>query len=383
MIRPGFQFELLHVDKHCGARLGRLTTPRGVVHLPAFMPVGTLGTVKGLTPQMVAETGAEIVLANTYHLALRPGSDVVQALGGLHRFSGWSRPILTDSGGFQIFSLARLAKIDESGARFRSHVDGRLIELTPEQAVAIQEELGSDIAMVLDHVIGLPATPAAIAEASARTVRWAERCRAVARRQDQVQFGIVQGGLDPRLRADCAAGLRDLDFFGYAIGGLSVGEEPAAMYEAIAATVPHLPLDKPRYLMGVGRPEDLLAGILRGVDMFDCVMPTRNGRNALAFTERGPVRLRNQVHRTEARPLDETLHTPYSHFSRGYLRHLFMANEMLGPILVSFHNLAYYQKLMTEARAAIAADRFLEFCEATHRGWGAGDADREAPTCPC
>ncbi len=383
MNRSGFRFELLHIDSQCGARLGRLTTPRGTVDLPAFMPVGTLGTVKGLTPQMVAETGAQMILANTYHLALRPGSQIVQTLGGLHVFAGWSGPILTDSGGFQIFSLAQLTKIDEQGARFRSHVDGSLVELTPERAIQIQEELGSDIAMVLDHVLGLPATTAAIEEAAARTVRWARRCRQAASRSDQVQFGIVQGGLDAQVRATCAQGLRELDFFGYAIGGLSVGEEPVAMYETIAATIPHLPADKPRYLMGVGRPEDLLAAIERGVDMFDCVMPTRNGRNALAFTERGPLRLRNQVHRVDPRPLDPTMATPYAQFSRGYLRHLFMADEMLGPILLSFHNLAYYQKLLAEAREAIAADRFLEFAAAKRSGWLAGDLLEGSGTCPC
>jgi queuine tRNA-ribosyltransferase len=340
--------------------------------MPAFMPVGTAGTVKGLTPLMVLQTGSQMILGNTYHLSLRPGSEVVGELGGLHRFMGWDRPILTDSGGFQIFSLAEMAQISERSAVFRSHVDGQTIELSPERAVRIQEELGSDIAMVLDHVVPLPATQAAVAEACERTVRWARRCRDAATRADQVQFGIIQGGLDPALRRACAQQLRELDFFGYAIGGLSVGEEPRAMYETIAATTPHMPGGKPRYLMGVGRPEDLLAGIERGVDMFDCVMPTRNGRNGLAFTDQGPLRLRNHCHRLDSRPLDAGPSTPYSHFSRGYLRHLFLAGEMLGPILLSFHNIAYYQRLMAEARAAIEADSFLEFAEAKLRGWRGG-----------
>ncbi len=368
---PGFKFELLHVDARCSARLGRLTTPHGIVQLPAFMPVGTAGSVKGLTPQMVVETGSQMILGNTYHLSLRPGSEIIRQLGGLHRFSGWDGPILTDSGGFQIFSLAQIVKISEQSAEFRSHVDGRLVELTPERAVEIQEELGSDIAMVLDHVVALPASDSVIADACQRTLRWASRSRAAARRADQVQFGIVQGGLDPVLRRTCAEQLRALDFFGYAIGGLSVGEDPHAMYAMVAATTPHLPEHQPRYLMGVGRPEDLLAGIQRGIDMFDCVMPTRSGRNALAFTDGGPLRLRNQCHQTDPRPLDSSLTTPYSHFSRAYIRHLFMSGEMLGPILLSFHNIAYYQKLMSEAREAIAADAFLEFAADKCRRWNA------------
>ncbi len=365
----GFQFELLHVDRNCGARLGRLTTPHGCIDLPTFMPVGTCGTVKGLTFDQVAATGAQIVLGNTYHLALRPGAELVAQMGGLHHFIGWDKPILTDSGGFQIFSLAQMAKITEQQATFRSHIDGSLLELSPEKAVLIQEQLGSDIAMVLDHVVGLPAPFAEVEAAMERSTRWAERCRRAHRRSDQIQFAIVQGGLDQGLRKRSAEQLVALDFPGYAIGGLSVGEEPAAMYETIAATCPHLPADRPRYLMGVGTPRDLLEGILRGIDMFDCVMPTRNGRNACGFTDAGQIKLRNACYRDDPSPLQADVTTPYSHLSRAYLRHLFMAGEMLGPILLSLHNVAYYQRLMRQAREAIAADSFLEFLQARIAGW--------------
>jgi len=334
------------------------------------MPVGTQGTVKGLSAEQVAATGAEIILANTYHLALRPGPAVVAALGGLHTFSGWHGPILTDSGGFQIFSLAANAKITEAGAKFRSHIDGRLLELTPETAVAIQEQLDSDIAMVLDHVVALPNRADVIQDAMERSVRWARRCRDAQRSPDQALFAIVQGGLDAELRRTCAAHLVDLDFPGYAIGGLSVGETPAEMYAALDMTVPALPAAKPRYLMGVGRPQDLLEGVRRGVDMFDCVMPTRNGRNALAFTDAGPIRIRNKQFETDTRPLESDCPCPACQHSRGYLRHLFMAGEMLGPILLSAHNITYYQRLMAGVRAAIEGGRYTEFCAEKYLGWG-------------
>lgn len=365
----GFAFELLHVDRHCGARLGRLTTPRGAIDLPTFMPVGTCGTVKGLTFDQVGSTGAQIILGNTYHLALRPGAELVANLGGLHHFIGWNRPILTDSGGFQIFSLAQMTKISEEQAVFRSHIDGSPLELSPERAVKIQELLGSDIAMVLDHVVGLPATYGLVEEAMERSSRWAERCRKAHTRGDQIQFAIVQGGLDAGLRRRSAEQLVALDFPGYAVGGLSVGEEPALMYETIAATCPHLPPDRPRYLMGVGTPRDLLEGVLRGIDMFDCVMPTRNGRNACAFTDSGQLKLRNSCYRDDPRPVQADVVTPQSHLSRAYLRHLFMAGEMLGPILLSLHNVAYYQRLMRQAREAIAADCFLDFYRQRLAGW--------------
>jgi queuine tRNA-ribosyltransferase len=365
----GLKLEIIHEDKHSRARVSRLHTRRGTIDLPTFMPVGTLGTVKGLTIDLVQRTGAQIILGNTYHLSLRPGEDVVAELGGLHAFSGWSGPILTDSGGFQIFSLAKLARISESQAEFRSHIDGRLIQLTPERAIEIQEQLGSDIAMVLDHVAALPSPPSLIEEACARTTRWAQRCLEASRSPTQSLFAIVQGGLSRELRQRSARELRELNFPGYAIGGLSVGEQPQEMYETLDFTCPELPRDKPRYLMGVGTPIDLLESIGRGVDMFDCVMPTRNGRNALAFTDEGPLRLRNLCHQRDPRPLQPDQPSPLDRVSRGYLRHLFMAGEMLGPILLSFHNLWYYQRLMQQARAAILADAFLEFLAERKAGW--------------
>ncbi len=372
-------FHVRHVDTSSAARVATLTTPHGAVEMPAFMPVGTQGTVKGVDPGRLRETGAQMILANTYHLTLRPGEQTVAALGGLHRFMGWDGPILTDSGGFQIFSLAERMTIDERGARFRSHIDGAPVELTPERAVAIQEQLGSDVAMVLDHVLSLPNTREAVADAMRRSLRWAERCRAAATRADQALFGIVQGGLDPELRAESAQGLLAINFAGYAIGGLSVGESPAEMLTGVEMTVPLLPHDKPRYLMGVGRPIDLLEAIARGVDLFDCVMPTRNGRNALAFTDAGPVRLRNERHALDRAPLDPACPCMACRHSRGYLRHLFQVNEMLGPMLVSIHNLTYYQRLLADARQAIAEDRFAAFVSERRRGWEPAGENDEFP----
>lgn len=370
MNSPPFRFELLHQDADTAARRSVFHTPHGPVQLPTFMPVGTLGTVKGLQIDSVRATGAEMILGNTYHLALRPGERVVAELGGLHEFSGWQGPILTDSGGFQLFSLAQLTKIREEGAEFRSHIDGSTLHLSPERSIEIQETLGSDVAMVLDHVIKLPSDAAAIREATERTIRWAARCLASAQRPSQTQFGIVQGGLDPALRVDCAARLSEMPFGGFAIGGLSVGETPAQMYEIVEVTTPVLPQDKPRYLMGVGRPQDLLEAVHRGVDMFDCVMPTRNGRNALAFTDQGPLRMRNQCHTNDKRPIEDGCPCPACRHSRGYIRHLFRAEEMLGPILVSAHNLTYYARLMADARTAIEQDHFSAFYHQRMRGWG-------------
>jgi queuine tRNA-ribosyltransferase len=362
-------FDLRHVDRGSAARRGTLHTPRGPVETPAFMPVGTQATVKGLTPAAVRATGAQMLLANTYHLTLRPGEQVIAELGGLHRFMQWDGPILTDSGGFQLVSLARMTRVTEEGAEFRSHIDGRLLALSPERAVAIQETLGSDIAMVLDHVVGLPNSIETIADAADRTVRWAERSLAAHRRPDQALLAIVQGGLDPRLRVACAERLVRLDFAGYAVGGLSVGEAPREMYDVLDVTVPVLPADRPRYLMGVGRPQDLLEAVGRGIDLFDCVMPTRNGRNALAFTDHGPMRLRNLRHERDGRPLEAGCPCPACAHSRGYLRHLFMADEMLGPVLLSIHNLTYYQRLLAGARAAIEQDRFETFRAERNRAW--------------
>ncbi len=369
-----FRYQLLHRDAHCQARRGTFATPHGVVQTPAFMPVGTQGTVKGLEIGLVRQTGAQMILGNTYHLSLRPGDDVVADLGGLHQFMGWDGPILTDSGGFQIFSLAAMRKITEEEAVFQSHIDGRKIRLSPERSIEIQEHLGSDIAMVLDHVVPLPSEPGLVRDEMERSIRWARRCQQAATRPDQAQFAIVQGGLDERMRVECAEKLADLDFPGYAIGGLSVGEPPAEMYRILDATCPALPGDRPRYLMGVGRPEDLLEGIRRGVDLFDCVMPTRNGRNALAFTDQGTVRLRNAKYQRDPAPLDPQSAPQVARLSRGYLRHLFMAKEMLGPILLTLHNLTYYQRVMREARQAIEEDRFESYYQQKMHAWQADAA---------
>lgn len=365
----GFGFEIHCSDPGCAARVGTLRTPRGDVDLPAFMPVGTQATIKGLLPDQVHATGARMILGNTYHLGLRPGSDVVAELGGLHRFMGWSGPILTDSGGFQIFSLAHRTRVSDKEVVFRSHIDGREVQLTPERSIAIQEELASDVAMVLDHVISLPAERRVVADAMQRTVGWAQRCRDSHRRPDQLLFGIVQGGLDMELRAQCAEELVAMDFDGYAIGGLSVGERPEQMYQILQATIPDLPVDRPRYLMGVGRPEDLLEAIHRGVDLFDCVMPTRNGRNGMAFTDAGPIRLRNQQYERDGNPLEPDCPCVACRYSRAYLRHLFMAGEMLGPILLTIHNLTYYQRLLAGARDAIRRGEFDSYRRQKRRGW--------------
>ena len=356
-----FPFEFLHADTKTQARRGRLHLPHGVVETPAFMPVGTQGTVKGLTIDQVAGTGAHILLGNTYHLALRPGSELIAELGGLHRFMGWTRPILTDSGGFQIFSLGEMNKVTEDGATFKSHLDGSKIHLRPEDSIRIQEQLGSDIAMVLDHVIALPASDEAVLDASDRSVRWAQRCKDAAVREDQALFAIVQGGLNPDVRVRCAEQLIEVGFDGYAVGGLSVGEPPPEMYRILDIVCPVLPTDQPRYLMGVGRPIDLVEGIARGIDMFDCVMPTRNGRNATAFTANGLLKMRNQSHARDDSPIEPDCHCLACKHSRAYIRHLFQAGEMLGPILLSIHNLTFYQRLMSSARIAIEADRFEEF----------------------
>jgi queuine tRNA-ribosyltransferase len=365
-----FQFHLDAIDPATGARVGRWVTPHGTVETPAFMPVGTLATVKGLTPEQLCEAGAQMVLANTYHLALRPGADVVAEMGGLHRFMCWDGPILTDSGGFQVFSLATMRKLDDDKVTFRSHIDGSLLELSPEQAVRIQEQLGADCIMCLDECPPHDAPAEKMRDAVDRTTRWAARCRDAQRRSDQALFGILQGGVHRGMRERSAEGLLPLDFPGYAVGGLSVGEEPASMYDTLEFTVPLLPTDRPRYLMGVGRPIDILEGVLRGIDLFDCVMPTRNGRNATAFTSSGPLKLRNLKHQTDPRPLDAECECPVcQRFSRAYLRHLFLAKEMLGPILVSWHNIAYYQRLLRNLRQAIRQGRASEFRASQLAGW--------------
>ncbi len=352
---------LRHRDASSEARRGVFSTPHGDVQTPAFMPVGTQATVKGLTIDQVRDTGSQMVLGNTYHLGLRPGPELVKKLGGLHAMMRWEGPILTDSGGFQIFSLGELNQVTEQAATFRSHLDGAIIVLTPERAIEIQEALGSDVAMVLDHVVALPNSNEVIIDAVERSVRWAKRCLDAATNQWQARFAIVQGGLDTTLRQQCARELAQLDFEGYAVGGLSVGEAPSEMYRITAATCPELPASKPRYLMGVGRPIDLLEAIACGIDLFDCVLPTRNGRNAMAFTDHGNVKIRNAIHADDTRPLEEHCPCLACRHSRGYLRHLFVAKEMLGPILLSIHNLTYYQRLMAKAREAIQEDRYEAF----------------------
>lgn len=359
----GFHFQLLREDSASAARLGEITTPRGRVSTPVFMPVGTVGTVKGMTVDQVRATGATMILGNTYHLALRPGKQRIERLGGLHRFMGWDGPILTDSGGFQIFSLAARAKITERGATFHSHIDGAKLDLTPEESIAIQESLGSDVAMVLDHVVALPASDEVVEDAMHRSTRWAARCLEAARRADQAKFAIVQGGLNTELRRISAESLRAMPFDGFAVGGLSVGETPEEMVRVISETTRHLPVDRPRYLMGVGRPIDIIEGIARGIDMFDCVMPTRNGRNAMAFTWSGDVRLRNAKYAEDPNPLDPNCPCLACRHSKAYLRHLFIAKEMLGPILLTHHNLTFYQQVMAEARRQIERGTFATWAD--------------------
>ncbi len=327
------------------------------------MPVGTQGTVKGITNEQLQASGSQIILGNTYHLGLRPGKERLAALGGLHRFMGWDKPILTDSGGFQIFSLSDRAKVTEEGVVFKSHLDGAVINMRPEDSIAIQQAIGSDIMMVLDHLISLPASEVDVRAACQLSIRWAARCKQVPQRSDQALFAIVQGGLDEELRVECAKQLVDIGFDGYAVGGLSVGEPPAEMYRILDHTCPALPTNQPRYLMGVGRPIDLLEGIARGIDMFDCVMPTRNGRNALAFTGQGTLRLRNAIHAEDTRPLEDDCPCSACQHSRAYLRHLFIAQEMLGPILLSIHNITFYHRLMAQARQHIEHGTYGDFLE--------------------
>jgi queuine tRNA-ribosyltransferase len=352
------------------ARRGRLVTPHGAVETPVFMPVGTQGTVKGLTPDQVRAVGTQILLGNTYHLTLRPGDELIAELGGLHRFMAWDGPILTDSGGFQVFSLAKICNVTDAGVSFRSHIDGALLDLTPGRAMRIQENLGSDIAMVLDECPPADGAEPVLREAIRRTILWAEQCRKAHSRPDQALFAIVQGGTNLGLRKACAEPLLAIDFPGYALGGFSVGESADAMYAALPASADLLPAEKPRYLMGVGRPEDLLAGVAAGIDMFDCVMPTRNGRNASAFTADGPIRLRNACHRRDSAPVESGCPCyTCANFSRAYLHHLFQADEMLGPTLLSLHNIAYYLRLMADARRAIEERRFAGFRDGCLARW--------------
>jgi queuine tRNA-ribosyltransferase len=372
-------FEKFGTDAVTAARLGRVTTRHGSFDTPAFMPVGTQGSVKGLLPEQVAACGAQCILANTYHMMLRPGEAVVAELGDLHRFMGWAGPILTDSGGFQVFSLSDINVIDDDGVRFKSHVDGSTVELTPERSMAVQNALGADIIMAFDECPSSTAPREYQVAAVERTLRWAERCVAShARPGEQSLFGIVQGGTDARLRAECAQKLVAMDFPGYAIGGLAVGEGFSAMKAVLAGLTPLLPGDRPRYLMGVGFPRDIVAAVAKGVDMFDCVLPTRNGRNAYAFTAGGAIRLRNSRFIRNSGPIESGCDCyACRHFSCGAIRHFFFAGEMLGPILVSLHNIRFYQRLMSDIRRAIGAGRFDEFRRTDPRcGLGPSGGDR-------
>jgi queuine tRNA-ribosyltransferase len=354
-------FEVLARDG--GARRGRLTTAHGGVDTPTFMPVGTTGTVKAMTPEGVAATGARLILGNTYHLMLRPGAERIAALGGLHRFMNWRYAILTDSGGFQVMSLAARRTIAEAGVTFRSHVDGSLHQLTPEHSIAIQHLLGADITMAFDECTPYPSPHEAVDSSMALTMRWAERSRrAFVDRPGHGIFGIVQGGVHPDLRLRSVAGLIDIGFDGYAVGGLAIGEGQATTFAVLEATVPALPEDRPRYLMGVGKPADLVGAVSRGIDMFDCVLPTRSGRTAQAFIRRGTVNLRNARHADDPAPLDPECRCPAcTGYSRAYLHHLSRAGEILGAMLLTAHNLQYYADLMAAMRAAIAAGAFATF----------------------
>lgn len=380
-------FELLTTDPNCAARRGVLTTAHGTVQTPAFMPVGTAGAVKGILPDQIKATGAEIILGNTYHLLLRPGVDVVEKLGGLHALTGWNRPILTDSGGYQVFSLSSLTRIDDEGVEFASHLDGASIRLNAEIATEIQVRLGSDIIMCFDECTPYPVEEEKLRRAVARTIEWAKRCKAAhdtlvkravkaspIRQMSPINpttpvasllFGIVQGGVDTTLRRSCAERIVEIGFDGYALGGLSVGEGHEAMAQTVRCTVPHLPSEAPHYLMGVGMPIDILAAVMAGVDMFDCVLPTRNGRNAFAFTRDGSLRLRNNIHIDSREPVEAGCDCVCCRqFTRGAIRHFFNSGEMLGPILLSIHNLRFYQRLMADIREHIEQGDFASWATA-------------------
>lgn len=352
-------------------------THRGDIQTPAFMPVGTAATVKALYPEQVRQTGAEILLGNTYHLMLRPGAERIERLGGLHDFMDWQLPILTDSGGFQVMSLANLRKLNENGVTFRSHIDGSSHELTPERSIDIQKKLDSDIIMQLDECIRLPAEKEEIERAMQLSLRWAERSKQEFNKAPgRALFGIVQGGDDNYLRAVSAAGLKEIGFDGYAIGGLAVGEPQIVMFKVLDEIIPHLPENRPRYLMGVGKPDDLLGAVQRGVDMFDCVHPTRAGRHGHAHTRFGVINLKNARHKDDPRPLDETSPNPNCRrFSRAYLNHLTKTEEILGAMILSEVNLAYYQELMSGMRLAIEKGQFEDFAAKTRQGWAKGDME--------
>jgi queuine tRNA-ribosyltransferase len=369
----GFHWQAIAQDG--AARTGLLSTAHGVIETPAFMPVGTLGTVKGMTPEAVAETGAQILLGNTYHLMLRPGAERVAKLGGLHQFMNWHKPILTDSGGFQVMSLSGLRKLTEEGVTFKSHLDGSKHLLTPKRAIQIQYLLGSTITMVLDECTPYPATEKQAATSMRLSMRWAKRCRdAFSEREGYGLFGIVQGSVYPELRHESVAALTETGFEGYAIGGLAVGEGQEVMFRVLDDTMPVMPADKPRYLMGVGKPSDIVGAVMRGVDMFDCVIPTRSGRFGRAYTSRGEVNIANARHAEDARPLDENC-ACYAcrNYSRAYLHHLHKCGEMLGGTLMTLHNLHYYQDIMRGLRSAIQQGSLQRFSDDFHRHQAMGD----------
>ncbi|GGF73892.1 queuine tRNA-ribosyltransferase [Terasakiella brassicae] len=370
-----FKFELLGTDGK--ARRGRVHTAHGAINTPAFMPVGTAATVKAMMPESVAETGAEILLGNTYHLMLRPGAERIEKLGGLHKFMNWDKPILTDSGGFQVMSLAQLRKITEDGVRFRSHIDGAYYDLTPESSTEIQRQLDADITMCFDECPALPAPKERVNEAMQLSMRWARRSReAFTHRPGYGQFGIVQGGTEKDLREESVEKLTEIGFEGYAIGGLAVGEGQELMFSTLDFTTPVMPTDKPRYLMGVGKPDDLVGAVARGVDMFDCVLPSRSGRTAEAWTRRGSVNLRNARHKDDPRPLDENCTCPCcKNYSRAYLYHLTKTKEILGLMLLTWHNLHYYQELMAGMRTAIEEETFDKFVVDFHALREQGDIE--------
>jgi queuine tRNA-ribosyltransferase len=369
----GFGFQVAARDGT--ARTGAITTPRGQIRTPAFMPVGTAATVKGMLPESVAATGADILLGNTYHLMLRPGAERVARLGGLHRFMNWERPILTDSGGFQVMSLAGLRKLSEEGVRFQSHVDGSRHMLTPERSMEIQRLLGSDIVMCFDECPALPASDAEVARAMRLSMRWAERSKAAfGDRPGHALFGIMQGGVTRDLREESATALRAIGFDGYAIGGLAVGEGPEAMFSVLDYACDLLPEDRPRYLMGVGKPDDIVGAVRRGVDMMDCVLPSRSGRTGQAWTRRGQINLKNARHADDPRPLDEACTCPACRgYSRAYLHHVYRAGEMIAGMLLTWHNLHYYQEIMAGMRAAIAEGRFAAWEAEFHAARAGGD----------
>jgi len=368
-----FGFDIQSTDGR--ARMGVITTPRGQIRTPAFMPVGTAGTVKAMLPESVAATGADIVLGNTYHLMLRPGAERIAALGGLHRFMAWPKPILTDSGGFQVMSLSGLRKMSEAGVTFRSHVDGSSHHLSPERSMEIQRLLGSDIAMAFDECPGLPASEAEVARSMRLSMRWAERSRAAfGDRPGHALFGIMQGGVSLDLRAESAAALQAIGFDGYAVGGLAVGEGQAAMFQVLDYAPGLLPEDKPRYLMGVGKPDDIVGAVVRGIDMMDCVLPSRSGRTGQAFTAAGVVNLRNARHRDDPRPLEQGCACPACrNYCRAYLHHVVRSSEIIASMLLTWHNLHYYQTLMQGLRDAIAAGRLAGFVQDFHAARAVGD----------